>query len=309
MMGKILDMTGWVMKDHGVPDSQWKVLKIDDSHPRGAGKHIFWICECSCENHTIKSIDGCALRNGDSKSCGCLSKGRMNGRFKNEVGNKYNHLTVLEYRGTDKNNKAIWLVQCDCGSQPFEVLGCSLRSGNTKSCGCARGEKITINEQPGTRYGKLTVLEQDHSLGQRYWKCKCDCGNTISVKGIYLRAGLVQSCGCLISKGEEQILTWLQAHNIIYKKEYCFKDLKTLNNGYPRFDFAIFDNNYTLKCLIEFQGKQHYENAPFGNLQRDVTDKLKEDYCKKNNLLLHKINYNDDIISSLERIIYGTQTS
>lgn len=305
-MGKTLDMTGWVMKEHGVPDSHWTVLNKDDSRPSGAGKHTFWICECDCDNHTIKSIDGCALRNGHSKSCGCLSKDKLNSRFKDETGNKYGHLTVISFCGTNEFNKAIWLVQCDCGSKPFEVVGSSLRSGNTTSCGCARGEKLVVNEQLNSRYGKLVVLEQDKIKGWRYWKCKCDCGNIISVKGTELRAGLVQSCGCLISNGEAQILSWLQNNNIIYKKEYCFKDLITANGGYPRFDFAILNSNNELQFLIEFQGKQHYEDAPFGGLQREVTDELKQEYCKKNNIPLYYIKYNDNIILELERIFNGT---
>ena len=28
---KLIDMTGWIMKEHGVPDSKWTVLKRDYS--------------------------------------------------------------------------------------------------------------------------------------------------------------------------------------------------------------------------------------------------------------------------------------
>lgn len=109
-MGKSIDMTGWVMKDHGVPDSHFTVLYKDTTRPSGAGHHTFWICECDCANHTIKSVDGCALRNGHIKSCGCLSKGTGNGRFKDETGKKYNHLTVLKFCRINENHKAVWLV-------------------------------------------------------------------------------------------------------------------------------------------------------------------------------------------------------
>lgn len=299
-MGKILDMTGWIMSEHGVPDSKWTVIELDKSKPLQAGKHAFWICECSCDKHTRKSIDGCALRNGQSKSCGCQRKSQV----KDEIGNKYGHLTVLDFCGIDSNNKAIWLVQCDCGSKPFKVLGCSLRSGNTKSCGCAHGERQITIETPGTRYGKLVIIKQDVDKGWGYWKCQCDCGNIITAKGAELRAGLVKSCGCLISKGEERILSWLQNHNIPYKKEYCFKDLVTSKGGYPRFDFAIFDNNI-LQCVIEYQGKQHYEKVPFGDLQRNITDQLKREYCITHNIPLYEIKYNENVETILEGIFYG----
>lgn len=55
----------------------------------------------------------------------------------------------------------------------------------------------------GEKYGRLTVLEQDfdHTLSNKrtYWKCKCDCGNTISVAAQSLRrkSNPTRSCGCI----------------------------------------------------------------------------------------------------------------
>lgn len=69
-MGKIIDMTGWVMSEHGVPDSRWKVIERSKSLD---GKNSFWLCECSCDNHTRKIIARHSLVSGNSKSCGCLS--------------------------------------------------------------------------------------------------------------------------------------------------------------------------------------------------------------------------------------------
>lgn len=51
----------------------------------------------------------------------------------------------------------------------------------------------------GQRFGRLTVLEFSHSNGRAYWKCICDCGNKVVVKGSKLRAGDTKSCGCLSS--------------------------------------------------------------------------------------------------------------
>lgn len=50
----------------------------------------------------------------------------------------------------------------------------------------------------GERYGRLTVI----CLGERNadktvtWVCKCDCGNTITVRRHDLRSGNTKSCGC-----------------------------------------------------------------------------------------------------------------
>lgn len=54
----------------------------------------------------------------------------------------------------------------------------------------------------GKRFGKLTVIKQGEShidLSGKpiiYWDCKCDCGNTTSVRGVSLRSGRSKSCGC-----------------------------------------------------------------------------------------------------------------
>lgn len=40
-MRKLIDMTGWIMKEHGVPDSRLTVLERDISK----GTHnVYWFC-------------------------------------------------------------------------------------------------------------------------------------------------------------------------------------------------------------------------------------------------------------------------
>lgn len=48
------------------------------------------------------------------------------------------------------------------------------------------------------RLGKLTVLEptEERSRGAVVWKCRCDCGNVITVESRRLKPGAVYSCGC-----------------------------------------------------------------------------------------------------------------
>ena len=50
------------------------------------------------------------------------------------VGHKYHRLKVLSENGKDNHNKIMYNCLCDCGNTLI-VLGASLRSGNTKSCG------------------------------------------------------------------------------------------------------------------------------------------------------------------------------
>jgi hypothetical protein len=51
----------------------------------------------------------------------------------------------------------------------------------------------------GYRFGRLLVVELRHVSRNkaRYWTCRCDCGRLHVVQTSNLRAGHVNSCGCL----------------------------------------------------------------------------------------------------------------
>lgn len=62
-----------------------------------------------------------------------------------------------------------------------------------------------IKDLTGLRFGKLTVIQRDEDLYENdkkflMWKCKCDCGNIVVLKGKHLKNGNTKSCGCLRSQ-------------------------------------------------------------------------------------------------------------
>ena len=110
-------------------------------------------------------------------------------------------------------------------------------------------------------------------------------------------SGKTLSCGCLnSSSGEFIIENILKQNKITYTKEFSFYDLNSPKNRPLRFDFAIFINN-KLSHLIEFDGKQHFDNESHFNESaeeiqyRKICDSLKNEYCKKNNIPLIRIPY------------------
>ena len=54
-------------------------------------------------------------------------------------GQKFGRLTVIERAENAKDGKVRWLCQCECGNEVV-VSSDHLRRGNTKSCGCLRGQ-------------------------------------------------------------------------------------------------------------------------------------------------------------------------
>ena len=45
--------------------------------------------------------------------------------------------------------------------------------------------------------GRLTVVSRIPGAGKTYYKCVCECGSTLKVRGDHLQDGHVASCGCL----------------------------------------------------------------------------------------------------------------
>ncbi len=63
------------------------------------------------------------------------------GGLLDETGIKYGRLLVLEMSGQNPSDgQYTWLCECDCGKRVV-VRGCSLRRGDTKSCGCYLAEQ------------------------------------------------------------------------------------------------------------------------------------------------------------------------
>lgn len=60
-----IDLSGKVFE-------RWTVLGRDPETPHRSGIAAKWICKCDCG--IVRSVGGGRLRNGGSKSCGCLAK-------------------------------------------------------------------------------------------------------------------------------------------------------------------------------------------------------------------------------------------
>lgn len=67
------------------------------------------------------------------------------------VGKKYNRLTVIKRVAIPEHIKSrgtYYLCRCDCGTEKV-ILGRSLRSGNTQSCGCLWVERNNSKKTKG----------------------------------------------------------------------------------------------------------------------------------------------------------------
>jgi hypothetical protein len=108
-------------------------------------------------------------------------------------GQRFGLLTVVS-REQSKNEKAMWLCQCDCGNTVV-ARGSSLRDGHTKSCGCLKLNDLDLT---GEQFGKLTVVLRAPKGTDRHsrWNCICECGKSAIYNTTSLISGNAKSCGC-----------------------------------------------------------------------------------------------------------------
>lgn len=169
----------------------------------------------------------------------------------------------------------------------------------------------------GQRFGECVVLYRTNDYvapgGEHdpQYICICDCGKEFAARGSNLRAGHTWCCGCKrkSSKAEQEINDYLTKCAINFERNYRFEDLRSRKNWKLPFDFALFDDQQNLLCLIEYQGEQHFEsrkNDIFGYEQRKYTDKSKKEYCKQHNIPLYEITYKQNIIDELNKILTTT---
>lgn len=100
------------------------VIRYD--HAEHDGAH--WLCKCDCG--TEKVIAGYLLRNGATKSCGCLKSDASRANLekaredrkarprKDLTGQRFGRLVVLGLADVpDRKGFIFWRVRCDCGTE------------------------------------------------------------------------------------------------------------------------------------------------------------------------------------------------
>ena len=120
---------------------------------------------------------------------------------------------------------------------------------------------------------------------------KCECGKVYRSCIDYIKNGNYRcpSCSNASSKGELEIKKILEEMDVNFIPQYKFSDCK-----YKRclpFDFYLPD----YRICIEYDGEQHFEIC-FSQSQEEFDtsikrDKIKDDYCVKNNIKLIRIPY------------------
>ena len=214
-----------------------------------------WDCVCDCGNHV--TVRGSHLTNNRIKSCGCL---RHRYTAQDLSKKRFGKLTVIELHERRKNN-IIWKCKCDCGNITY-VYSCHLRSGHTKSCGCAIYEFLHSIE----RIEKMSGKNSPFWLGGISFEPYCQKFNEEFKERV--REFFNNEC---VLCGATQTGEKLSVHHVEYNKQACcdgkpvhFAALchpchsKTNRNGRDRWE------NIFHRIIDEiYEGKSYYTKEEY----------------------------------------------
>lgn len=258
-----------------------------------AKEKLDFICECGNEfsvswdsylRNNQRQCKWCGYKNGASKQSATIKQveEKINGLY--EIMNK-NEFESL------KTELILYHEECN---HTFKRKGNKIMRGQL-SCGFCSDSAILTDENAPYKLSLITdefeyigLIKEMHKDTKLVLKHK-ECGTIIERTLTQLRDSQGAFCPtCKNSKGSQAIEKYLNELNIKYIKEYKFKDC-VYKKELP-FDFYLPSYN----CCIEFDGFQHFEavkrwGGEEGLRIRQLRDKIKDDYCKNNNIKLIRI--------------------
>lgn len=153
------------------------VIDIDNTK---SSRETYWVCQCECGKQV--SVRANSLKNGETRSCGCLRSEITSKRFSNDLtGHQFGKVKVLYRTGTDVGidgaQYARWKCQCECGTI-FETRGASLSGEKTQSCGCesSRGERQIRTILNNRKINYRVQYSFDDLRSNKNWKLRFDFG-------------------------------------------------------------------------------------------------------------------------------------
>jgi hypothetical protein len=228
--------------------------------------------------------------------------------------NKQYTLYCDEYKGSHVSNMNFL---CNVCGYRWKTAWSCIYSNNSGCAQCAikaNGEKSQERnltdeynlKKLSLELGKEWDYEKNNKLPERvlpysnlyaFWKCSI-CGYEWSAQISSRFSG--NGCpACKLSSNEQVAYKFLKNNNFNFKIEYEFDDLLSYYGNPLRYDFAIFNDDKTIKMLVEVDSKLHDEYIPFfhGSIEefniRIQYDEMKDKYAKDHNYKLLRIKEKD----------------
>ena len=206
------------------------------------------------------------------------------------------------------NNATYMEFKCKCGSE-FSTTFAKFKDRNQRQCQkCGRIASGVKGSLSRTKTQEEFELEIYNLVNNEYKVVSKYLGAMKPISFLHEKCGKEWTTTynsfhtggrcpiCTSSKGEKVIRDLLLNNHINFYEQY--KIVECRDKSPLPFDFSIFEDKEKtrLKCLIEYDGEQHFKSMSyFGGEERfndqQKKDNIKNDYCKQNNIELLRIPY------------------
>ncbi len=139
----------------------------------------------------------------------------------------------------------------------------------------------------GKRFGRLLAVEptQERRNNAVVWKCRCDCGKPVEVRGNLLSSGQVCSCGCKKTDQDKN----KPLENLTYQDDTCIEFLRNISKPTKKNTTGVrgvtLQKDGKYQVTLNFRKKYYYlgrydtlEDAAAARKQAEV---MVEEYLKR----------------------------
>lgn len=206
---------------------------------------------------------------------------------------KNEYIPLTKYITSDKH---VLMRHSICGNEwlvsPSNILqgyGCPKCAINKRANSQRKEINVFLKEVDEIGQGEYILIGEYVNRSTKIEFKHVPCGNIVFISPANFLKG--RGCRfCASSNGEKRIRAFLEENSVEFTCEYVFDDCRYVSSLW--FDFYL--PRYNL--CIEYQGKQHYESLDFFGGEKSfkeqvIKDRIKEKYCKENNIPLLIIPY------------------
>lgn len=241
-------------------------------HKNKSGGTIFWKCKCIHCKQLITLLPHEAKKN---KECPCMKEERRSQFWASKIGERYGRLTVTGFEFKGSNNIAYALCDCDCGKKHI-CQYTALLSGQTKSCGCIKSEKMHGRKEPRTKSPLYTTWQ-----AMRY---RCNNPNATAYKDYGGRGIKVCDEWNDLEHGFERFEKWAFDHGYVPDSGLSLDRIDVNGNYEP---------GNCRYATVYVQTVNQRIRKPRKKIQIEVDGELhtKEEWCKLYNISAPAVDY------------------
>jgi len=221
-----------------IGDSYGKYIVISDFYYKNRMRYVK--CKCSCG--TIQEVLCCNInRKTMCRKCYSLSLRKF------KIGDKYNHLTILDYKYDKTTGSSKVKVQCDCKNEYWIKNVRGLK--NTKYCKlCAR--KLSGNKHPSYKglefisHSYFTIVKTNAKNKNREFSITIEDMNNLMIKQNHKCA----LSGLEIKIGNEIEETTASLDRIDSSKDYIIDNIQWVHKDIQRMKSDFNQNRFIELC-------------------------------------------------------------